>query len=90
MNDKEKVDLADYIIQYMQERVTSNDMPIMVGTLNTPTGINGFKPAEVGHPVFEYKEKYIIYLERNDGAMTSIIPYRKESLKPHINFVVNF
>lgn len=86
MTDKEKVDLMDYIIRYMEESVTSSDMPIMIGTLNKAQGINGFKNADVGHPVFEFKDRYIIYLERNDGKTTVSVPYYRETLKPVIDF----
>jgi len=88
MTDKEKIDLMDYIIRYMEEKVTSADMPVMVGTLNKAQGFNGFKKADVGHPVFEFKDRYIIYLESNDGKTTVSVPYYKDTLKPVIDFRV--
>ena len=39
------------------------DAPILVGRLNKKQGLNGFVPAEVGHPVFEYKDRYLIFLK---------------------------
>jgi hypothetical protein len=39
------------------------ELPVLVGTLNTRQGLNGFEIAEVGHPVFDYKERYIIFLK---------------------------
>jgi len=39
------------------------EMPVFVGTLNARQGLNGFEVAEVGHPVFDYKERYIIFLK---------------------------
>jgi hypothetical protein len=87
MNDKEKIDLMDYIIKYMQEKVTSQDIPIMVGLLNKETGVIGFKKADIGHPVFEFKDRYIIYLESNDGKTTISVPYYKETLKNYIDFM---
>ncbi len=87
MEDKDKIALMDYIIKYLQDKVTSDDMPIMVGTLNKPQGINGFKNAYVGHPVFEFKERYIIYLESNDGKTKVSVPYHKETFKSVVNFV---
>ena len=86
MTDKEKVDLMDYIIRYMEEKVISADMPVMIGTLNKALGLNGFKRADVGHPVFEFKDRYIIYLESNDGKTTVSVPYYKDTLKPVIDF----
>ena len=86
MTDKDKVELMDYIIRYLESKVTSEDMPVMVGTLSLPQGVKGFKTAEVGHPVFEFKDRYMLYLESNDGKTTVSIPYYKDSLKPVIKF----
>jgi len=63
-----------------------NNVPIMVGTLNKAQGLNGFKKADIGHPVFEFKDRYIIYLESYDGKTTVAVPYYKETLGPVINF----
>lgn len=41
----------------------TEDTPILIGTLTKRQGINGFEVAEVGHPVFEYKDRYIIFLK---------------------------
>lgn len=38
-------------------------VPVMIGTLKSKQGIKGFIVAEIGHPVFETKDRYIIYLE---------------------------
>jgi hypothetical protein len=86
MTPEEKSELADAIIRLVQDRMTSNDMPILIGTLSKPQGINGFKKAEVGHPVFEHKDRYIIYLESLDGKTAITIPYYKETLRLAINF----
>jgi hypothetical protein len=86
MTDEDKIVLMDYIIRYMEDKVTSSEIPVMVGALNKSTGLTGFKMAEIGHPVFEFKDRYVIYLERNDGNVTVSVPYYKESLKPIIDF----
>lgn len=86
MTDEEKVILIDYIIRYLEEIQVSSEIPVLVGSLNSPQGINGFKPAVVGHPVFMLKDRYIIYLESNDGKTTVSIPYYKEALNKVINF----
>lgn len=86
MTNEEKILLVDYIIRYLQEKVSSDDMPVMVGVLNEATGLNGFKKAEVGHPVFAFKDRYIIYLESDDGKTTVSVPYCKETLKKYIEF----
>jgi len=83
------------IVALIKETQTSEDMPIMIGTLNKAQGIVGFKSAEIGHPVFSYRDKYIIYLESNNPMkignetkhFTIAVPYYKETLKPVINFL---
>lgn len=88
INDKEKIELMNYIIKYIKEKATSDDMPVFVGVLNRAQGFNGFKRAEIGHPVFEFKDRYIIYLESNDEKTTVSIPYYKDNLKFSIDFKV--
>lgn len=48
---------------------TEKKVPVMVGTLNKAQGIKGFEIAEIGHPVFEEGDRYIIYLKSE--TMTS-------------------
>lgn len=86
MTDEDKLDLMNIIIRFMEDKASSSDIPVMVGTLSRPQGINGFKRADIGHPVFEFKDRYVIYLVRNDGEVTVTIPYYKESLTSSINF----
>jgi len=86
MTDEKKIELMNYIIKHMEESSSSEDIPVMVGILNKVQGINGFINADIGHPVFEFKDRYIIYLERNDGKITVSIPYYKESLISSIDF----
>lgn len=85
MDDEQKIQLADMIVGVMKSYLTAEDMPIMVGTLISPQGIKGFDAAEIGSPVFEYKDRYIVYLK--NSLTTVAIPYYKESLSPVINFL---
>jgi hypothetical protein len=39
------------------------DAPVLVGTLTRKEGITGFVPAEIGHPVFDTGDRYVIYLQ---------------------------
>ena len=90
-----ELDIYKQIVNLIKETQTSEDMPIMIGTLNKVSGVIGFKRAEIGHPVFSYKDRYIIYLESNNEMkignemklFTVAIPYYKESLSPSINFL---
>lgn len=87
MTDEQKIQLADIISAKVSEFMTSEDIPIMVGTLNKAQGIKGFDKAEVGHPVFEFKDRYILFLQ-SESAKTEIqISYYKDTLKPAINFL---
>ena len=87
MTDENKIQLADILIRNVQDFLTSEDIPVMVGKLNTPTGINGFDRAEIGHPVFEYKDRYIIFLTSGTGKTEVKIPYYKNTLKEVIDFL---
>jgi hypothetical protein len=73
-------------MRFLSDNTDQQDtnIPILVGTLTKPTGIKGFDTTEVGHPVFELKDRYIIYL--TNQITTVAIPYYKETLRPHINF----
>lgn len=76
------------------------DIPVQVGTMNRKQGIKGFEPADVGHPVFEFRDRYIIYLtsefyqvnKQPDGSSVRekiqvAVPYYKEMLAPLIDFL---
>lgn len=78
--------MEEYKNQKEEEEVTIPDIPLMIGTLNKAQGIIGYKKADIGHPVFEAKDRFLIYLESNDGKITLTIPYYKGSLKPFIDF----
>lgn len=89
MTDKEKIELADLIIRFISDRQTSKEeIPVKVGSLTKAQGVNSFKTANVGHPVFEFKDRYVIYLESIDGRTTVCIPYYKQTLKPVIDFEI--
>jgi hypothetical protein len=88
MKDKEKIQLANLVLEFLSaQRETPAGTPKMVGTLNKVWGLNGFKKAEVGNPVFQKGDRYIIYLESLDGKTSVEIPFSKEILKPAIDFL---
>lgn len=86
MTEKQKVDLMDYVIKYIQEATTSEDLPTMVGTLNKPLGIKGFKKADVGHPVFEYKDRYIVYLESERELTEKVYDHERQQFNTKVGF----
>ena len=86
MTDKDKIELADYILNFVARNSQSEDTPIMVGTLNTPYGFNGFKRAEIGTPVFKHKGMYCIYFESLNGEKSLEIKFGS-NIEPHIDFI---
>ncbi len=99
MNDRDKISIMDRVIEMIGQQSQGQDMPTMIGTMNKKFGLNGFHPAEIGHPVFEFKDRYIIYLESKTPDKVSghgiettykdfkvAVPYYKESLLPFITF----
>ncbi len=65
------------------------DIPVLIGTLNISYGIKGFEIVDVGHPVFELKDRYLFYLNNiRDPKLVVAIPFYKDSLRSSINFTV--
>lgn len=84
MTNEEKILFADYILRFFKKE--EQEMPKQIGVLNRAQGFNWYKKCDVGHPVYEYKDRYYIYVESNDGKMTMPVPYYKETLRPLIDF----
>lgn len=85
MTNEQKIEFTDSLLRLLENYNTSEDMPVLVGHLNSPQGISGFEPAPNGTPVFEYKDRYVIYLK--NSITTVSVPYYKHSLKPSIDFI---
>jgi len=85
----DKVKGFDLILNYLNEFTQTSGKPTvyMVGSLNKAQGINGFKKAEIGTPVFETDGKYFIMLESLDGKRNLEVFYYKDSLAPVIDFI---
>lgn len=87
-------DFAKAVLSLAREMATPDDMPVMVGTLTKANGVTGFERAEIGHPVFEFKGRYILYLkslsplQTKEGLkdFTIMLPFNKETLAPQIFF----
>lgn len=88
MKNEDKLRLADQVIRFIEELSEGQvNMPVMVGTLKRVWGLNGFKKAEIGTPVFEFNDRYIIYLETLNGDRNVEVPFYKDTLKPVIEFI---
>lgn len=88
MDTTHKLKLMDMMLDYIHQMTPqgNSDKPIHVGSLNKPQGIVGFKVAEIGSPVFDIGDRYMIMLETLDGKRNLEVCYYKETLKPAINF----
>lgn len=87
MNDKSKIQLANTILDFLAvNKEDTKDVPRMIGTLTKAWGMNGFKKAEPGTPVFQKGDRYAIYLESLDGKTSVEVPFMKETLAPVIDF----
>jgi len=84
--DKERIFdlLVEQLSRYQDDKQL---MPKMVGMLNKRVGLNGFKVAEVGTPIFDTGDRYLLMLESLDGKTNVEMTYYKETLKSSINFI---
>ena len=84
---EEYMDSEDYANRLKQlvkqDEIDEEPQPVYVGTLTKPFGINGYSKAEIGHPVFELNNKYIITIF-NPKNEPHVVSFYKESLAPHI------
>ena len=89
MTPKQKIEFADHILEFIAARQVNKERPEMrmIGHLNKPQGIIGFKKADVGTPVFETSDRYLLILESNDGKSTIDIKYHKKDLESSITFI---
>lgn len=87
MTDKEKIQLADIVLRYLEDIKENKSIPVQIGTLKKAQGIKGFKLAEIGNPVYEYEDRYIIYMESIDGKTVVDTRYYKETLGPIIEMI---
>jgi hypothetical protein len=84
--DKERIFdlLVEQLSRYQDDKQLT---PKMVGMLNKRIGINGFKIAEVGTPVFDTGDRYLVMLESLDGKTNVEMSYYKDTLKQQIDFI---
>jgi hypothetical protein len=88
MTDDNKIRLADLVVSFLTDKAADakNEMPVMVGTLNKPQGIKLFKVAEVGHPVFEYKDRYILYLESENELTEKVYDHERQQFNTKVGY----
>lgn len=86
MTDTDKIRLANVVIEFLSNFKSGEDIPVMVGTLNKRQGINGFKVAEIGHPVFEVKDRYIIYLESEKELTEKVYDHKRQQFNTKVGY----
>lgn len=89
MDNNQKIKFAEAVLTLLKEFTKTEEslMPKHIGYLAKKQGLNGFKVAEIGTPVFEFKDRYLIYLESIDGKRNQEVSYYKETLEPVIDFI---
>lgn len=88
MTKDDKIKLGELILDFISARTEDKTIsPKHVGYLNKQQGINGYKKAEIGTPVFETNDRYFFMLESLDGKTNLEMTYYKETLKPVIDFI---
>ena len=63
------------------------ETPVLVGTLNKVFGFNGFKKAEIGTEVYNFKDKYYFEIYPLSEGNPIKSTYYKTDLTPCINFI---
>lgn len=86
MNDQEKIQLVNLIENFLKDKASSNDIPVLVGGLKKPFGIKGFIVAKEGHPVFEYKDRYFIYLESERELTEKVYDPKSQQFKTQVGY----
>lgn len=100
MTNEAKIKLVDTLLTELSNQVSSDEALLFVGTLNKEIGLKGFLMAQSGHPVFQYKDRFIIYLESSTPEKVSkaaepvkfidfkvAVPYYMEDLFNYIDFI---
>jgi hypothetical protein len=87
MTNEQKILLADKLIDLVEYFTPEAEQPKrVIGTLKVVYGLNGFKKAELGTPVFEYNGKYLIMLESLNGKTGFEVTFYKDTLMDSIEF----
>jgi hypothetical protein len=87
MDKKLKLQLADMVIEFLSRN--QKDEVIVarqIGTLNKAQGQRGFKLADIGTPIFDIGDMYMIMFESLDGKRNAEVTYYKETLARVIDF----
>lgn len=88
MDNAQKIEGFNLILDFISRYQEANTaVPKMIGTLNKAVGQNGFKKAEIGTPVFDTGDRYLVMLESLDGKTNVEVTYYKDTLRPVINFI---
>lgn len=62
------------------------EIPEYVGELTKPFGLNGFELADVGHPVFSLKDRYVIFLK----SLTKTVEQKQTGNGGHEKILIDY
>lgn len=51
------------VISALKKVMNEDEVPELIGELKKAFGLNGFEKAEIGHPVFQLRDRYILFLK---------------------------
>ena len=82
MKKETKIELFDQIMNVIafHSKEEKQLIPKNIGVLNKRVTQIGFKPLEIGTPVFEFQDRYLLFFETLNGDKSCEIRYYKE---PH-------
>ncbi len=82
--DSKIVLLKELMDDFNKAPAEEKEEPKLIGTLTKPYGQKGYETAEIGHQVFEFKDRYLITI-KHETLPALVVPFYKETLSPFIN-----
>lgn len=77
--------IQNLLEKYSKPKEESNEPEMkQIGTLNTRWGLNGYDIAEIGHPVYQKGDRYIIFLT-HPTLKPHEVGFFKKTLEPIID-----
>jgi len=60
--------------------------PVLIGELTVKTGLKGFHAAEIGHPVFEVNDRYVIFLKSENPISDRVFNKQSNSYESQLYY----
>ena len=65
---------------------SNDDEKLIVHLAATKVSLKGYIMPQIGHPVFEKNDRYLVYLLAENGTNPTVITFYKKELEPYIKF----